>query len=47
VETVSRYQLLELSPEDQAVFVDALLNPPAPNETLRVAAARYRAHQED
>lgn len=40
--TISRHELLRLTPDDQDVFVEALLNPPAPNETLRRAAARYR-----
>ena len=43
VETISRHELLELTPEDQDVFVAALMKPPAPNEALRAAAARYLA----
>lgn len=42
VETIARHELLKLSPRDQSAFVDALLNPPAPNDTLRAAAERYR-----
>jgi len=42
-ETISRHQLLKLAPEDQGVFADALLHPPAPNRALRTAVARYRA----
>ena len=44
-EAISRHQVLHLSPEDQRVFVDALLNPPAPNKALRAAVAQYRAAQ--
>jgi uncharacterized protein (DUF1778 family) len=42
-ETISRHELLKLTPDDQDVFVQALLKPPAPNKALRAAAARYRA----
>lgn len=42
-DTISRYQLLKLTPDDQQIFVAALLNPPAPNQALRQAVARYRA----
>lgn len=45
-EAISRHELLRLTPEDQRVFVDTLLNPPAPNKALRTAAARYRAAQD-
>lgn len=44
-ETISRHQLLKLTPEDQEVFADKLLNPPTPNRALRVAVARYRSAQ--
>ena len=43
--TIARHELLELTPEDQQVFVAALLRPPAPNKALRAAAARYLAAQ--
>jgi uncharacterized protein (DUF1778 family) len=33
---------VKLSAADWAVFCDALLNPPEPNEKLRAAARRYR-----
>ena len=42
-ETISRHELLKLTPDDQDVFVAALLKPPAPNKALRAAAARFRA----
>lgn len=41
-EAIARHELLQLSPRDQAVFIRALLKPPAPNRALRAAAARYR-----
>ncbi len=44
-EAISRHELLKLTPEDQRVFVNALLNPPAPTKALKAAAARYRASQ--
>ena len=34
--------IIRLSAEDQQRFAEALINPPAPNEALRKAAARYR-----
>lgn len=33
----------ELSEADSAAFIDALLNPPEPNDALRAAAGRYKA----
>jgi uncharacterized protein (DUF1778 family) len=33
---------MTLSPRDSRSFVDALLNPPEPNELLRAAYADYR-----
>ena len=42
-ETISRHELLKLTPDDQDVFVAALLKPPAPNKALRAVAARFRA----
>lgn len=42
-ETIARHELLELTPDDQGVFVAALLKPPAPNAALRAAAERYMA----
>lgn len=45
-ETISRHELLELTPDDQEAFVAALLKPPQPNEALRAAASRFRASQE-
>jgi uncharacterized protein (DUF1778 family) len=44
-EVISRHQVLKLSPEDQRLFVEALLNPPAPNKALRASVAQYRGSQ--
>ncbi len=33
--------LLELTPTEREIFIDAVLNPPAPNEALRLATKRY------
>lgn len=41
-DTIARHELLQLSPRDQSTFVEALLNPPVPNDALRAAASRYR-----
>jgi uncharacterized protein (DUF1778 family) len=41
--TVIREQTtLELTARDQTLFAEALLNPPEPQKSLRVAAAKYR-----
>jgi uncharacterized protein (DUF1778 family) len=40
--TVRDRDLLNLSKRDRTAFVEALLNPPAPNERLRRAAERYQ-----
>ncbi len=39
---IEQYRTLNLSRQDSEAFVDALLNPPLPNEALTTAAARYR-----
>lgn len=39
---IEQHQRLKLSIEDSEVFVDALLNPPKPNEALKAAALRYK-----
>jgi len=41
-ETIQRNEQIRLTTRDSAAFVEGLLNPVAPNETLRVAARRYR-----
>jgi uncharacterized protein (DUF1778 family) len=42
-EVVRRHDVIVLSPRDSLRFVDALLDPPEPNERLRAAARRHRA----
>ena len=39
---IERHQVLKLSVEDSEAFVDALLNPPKPNDALKSAALRYK-----
>jgi uncharacterized protein (DUF1778 family) len=39
---IERHQTLKLSREDSEAFVDALLNPPQPNDALKSAAQRYQ-----
>ena len=39
---IQENEIMVLSRKDQEVFVEALLNPPAPSEKLRVAAQRYK-----
>ncbi len=41
-EIIRSHEVLELTERDGVVFVEALLNPPEPNENLRAAAERYR-----
>lgn len=39
---IQQHQTLQLGIEDSAAFVDALLNPPTPNDALSAAALRYK-----
>ncbi|MGB7413092.1 MAG: DUF1778 domain-containing protein [Thermosynechococcaceae cyanobacterium] len=39
---IDQYQSLKLSVEESEAFVDALLNPPQPNDVLRAAALRHQ-----
>lgn len=39
---IERHQTLKLGIEDSEAFVDAILNPPQPNEALKSAALRYQ-----
>jgi uncharacterized protein (DUF1778 family) len=39
---IEQHQTLKLSVEDSEAFVDAILNPPKPNEALTSAALRYK-----
>jgi len=36
------HDILSLTAKDKRIFVDALLNPPAPNAKLKQAAKRYK-----
>ena len=42
VRTVHEYEMIHLGVRDREVFVEALLNPPEPNQRLRQAAERYQ-----
>jgi uncharacterized protein (DUF1778 family) len=42
VKTMEEHELLSLSAQEQRVFVQVLLNPPAPNSALRAATKRYK-----
>jgi uncharacterized protein (DUF1778 family) len=39
---IEQHQKLKLSIEDSQAFVDALVNPPKPNDALKAAALRYK-----
>lgn len=39
---IQKHQMLKLSVEDSEAFVDALLSPPKPNDSLKSAALRYK-----
>jgi len=39
---IREHDILSLSAKDKRLFVDTLLNPPAPNEKLKQAAKRYK-----
>jgi uncharacterized protein (DUF1778 family) len=40
--TIQEFESLELRDENRRIFVEALLNPPKPNEALKAAAARHK-----
>lgn len=42
VATIRQHEVITLTARDSAVFVEALMNPPAPNVRLREAARRHR-----
>ena len=44
---VREHESWVLSRRESKAFVAALLNPPAPNEALREAAARYKSRSKD
>jgi uncharacterized protein (DUF1778 family) len=41
--TVSEHGALKLGDRDREVFINALLSPPEPNDTLRRAASEFQA----
>lgn len=41
-EVIRANSVLELSSRDQVLFAETLINPPAPKDTLRVAASNYK-----
>ena len=41
--TIRDFEVLSLGQEDSEVFVNAILNPPAPNAALKSAVAHYKA----
>lgn len=41
-QVIQTHEVMTLSPRDSRAFVEALLNPSAPNEQLRAAFADYR-----
>lgn len=41
-EVIKQHQILYLTAEDSDAFVEALVNPPEPNEALKAAALRYK-----
>lgn len=48
LQAIERYEHLTLTdPRDREAFVDAMLNPPTPNDRLREAARRYREATEE
>jgi uncharacterized protein (DUF1778 family) len=42
LKTIKDHDMIRLTERDREAFVNALLNPPAPSERLRAAAAAYR-----
>jgi|SRR5215469_6629668 len=41
VKTVEEHDLMKLTAAEREIFVEVLLNPPAPNQALRLATKRY------
>lgn len=46
-QTIRSHEVITLSAEDSLRFVEAILNPPEPNEALRRAFAAARRHIRD
>lgn len=43
IKTIEEHETLTLRDEARDVFINAILNPPAPSETEKAAVARYRS----
>ena len=41
-ETIAAYRSMKLNKEDTEAFVEAMINPPRPNEAMFAAAAEYK-----
>ena len=41
VKTVEEHDVMRLTAAERNVFIEVLMNPPAPNESLRLATKRY------
>jgi uncharacterized protein (DUF1778 family) len=41
--TIKDFEMLTIRDEAREVFINAVLNPPAPNDAARAAAQRYKA----
>jgi uncharacterized protein (DUF1778 family) len=41
VKTLEEHELITLTAEERQVFIETLMNPPAPNKALRSATERY------
>lgn len=39
---IQQHQRMKLTTKDTEAFIDAILNPPEPNENLRAAVAEYK-----
>jgi len=42
INAIKDFEVLSLRDEAREVFINAILNPPAPNEDARIAAERYK-----
>lgn len=46
VKTLEEHNLMKLTDAESRIFVQVLLNPPPPNQALRLATERYRRMME-
>ncbi len=46
-EVIREHEVIRLTAEDSRIFMEAVLNPPAPSARLRAAAARYLSDVEE